>query len=82
MEYPPDFPEHLQSKVDEVIAAAEVSFIDAKAKRSNAVYEDSLFSYIETVFFGFAQQCVEAGEKVTGPGSAFGGLSGNSWTWL
>ena len=63
MEYPPDFPERLQSKVDEVIAAAEVSFIDAKAKRSNAVYEDSLSSYIETVFFGFAQQCVEAGRE-------------------
>jgi hypothetical protein len=63
MDYPADFPSHLQGSVDAIIAAAEIEFIDAKTTQSNTINEQMLSKYIEAVFFGFAKQCVQAGRE-------------------
>jgi hypothetical protein len=67
MDYPEDFPEHLKPQVDAVIHAAEIAFIDGKEAipESRFQYEAErlILQYIETVFFGFATQAVQAGRE-------------------
>lgn len=63
MDYPSDFPEHLKCKVDAAIAGAEVEYIDAKVRNPNTSEREILIQYIQTVFFGFANQCVQAGKE-------------------
>ncbi|MGD0201099.1 MAG: hypothetical protein ABSD27_10165 [Bryobacteraceae bacterium] len=67
MDYPRDFPEHLKRKVDAAMHAAEIQFIDAKKELPEGHFEafaDRLIlRYVETVFFGFATQAVEAGRE-------------------
>ena len=67
MEYPRDFPEHLKRPVDAAIHSAEIAFIDAKqlivAHRFQYEAERLILRYIESVFFAFAAQVVEAGKE-------------------
>jgi hypothetical protein len=67
MEYLRDFPEHLNRPVNAATHAAEIAFIDAKPGLAPSQFEYEaerlILRFVETVFFAFAAQAVQAVEK-------------------
>src|SRR6266446_5189873 len=65
MEYPKDFPKHLQPPIDAAIAEAEIRI--SRAKQGTAYHPSQLDAlmkeYIEHVFFVFASQVCRGGEE-------------------
>lgn len=64
MDFPHDFPRHLQHSVEKAIAQAEVNFLVARKKHwggAGNTIETLLEPYIVTVFFAFARQARKAG---------------------
>ena len=67
MEYPRDFSEYLKRPVDAATHAAEIAFIDAKQGLAPSQFEYEaerlILRFVETVFFAFAAQAVQAGRE-------------------
>jgi hypothetical protein len=75
MDYPTDFPKHLQPPVDAAIHKAEAEYLEARKKDAQlfgARWQAFALERIKTIFFAFGEQACEAGRQNLWSGELYG----------